>query len=77
MRASLFDLPVGFHTRALPTRARMYAAGLRELRQPEQALAVLLEELAIEVELGQRTNLTYRGHDTPPAPPTFIPLTPG
>ena len=77
MTTSLFDLPVGFHTRALATRARMYANGLRELRRPELALAVLLEELAVEVELGQRTDLTYRGHDTPPAPPTFIPLARG
>ena len=63
-----FCLPGGFHHRALHVRARMYAIALRHLKQPDLALAALLDELATEVELGQCTELTFRGRDAPCVP---------
>ncbi|HEY0206511.1 MAG TPA: hypothetical protein VGC15_20455 [Acetobacteraceae bacterium] len=69
---SRFCLPAGFQTKSAPMRARMYAIALREFRNPELALAHLLEELATEIELGQQTELTFRGRDAPPpSPPLF------
>ena len=50
-----------FDKAPMPVQARMVATALRNGAKPELRLAALLDELAGEVELGQRSRLTFRG----------------
>ena len=58
-------LPADFERQSAPFRARAWAAAYRRLAEPNYHLIALLEELATEVDLGQRTQLTYRGDALP------------
>lgn len=60
-----FNLPAGFDQKSLPDRARSFAKAIMQMDRPEPVVSALLEELATEVELGQRTDLTSRSRDAP------------
>ena len=55
-----FKYPLGFDALSVAVRARMVARAICLIPRPDRRLAALLAELADEVELGQRTNLTSK-----------------
>lgn len=56
------NIPKGLEREDLPTRLRFWAGVYKASPPPYPRIVALLEEAASEVELGQRTNLTYRGN---------------
>ena len=56
-------VPADLERRSLPARARWWANAYKQVRNPNLRMIALLEEAATEVELGQRTELTYRGRE--------------
>lgn len=54
-------VPPDLERRSLPDRLRFWRDVHARARDPNLRLIATLEEAATEVELGQRTPLTYRG----------------
>lgn len=62
--AVLVTIPTDFDREPLADRLRWAANQHMRASRPNLRMVEMLREAATEVELGQRTPLTFRGHDT-------------